>query len=206
MAVGTIDEPGRSGVQRGVEQTGLRRLQLAAVASPTLGIEQQIVAAQYLCDVGLERDEVRRVLRITADGNRARHVPVNQAERTAEEIDPGGDDRRAHTVVVEDDRLDEIVGVAFVVRGVDDPPGARRRLDDIEMLHAAIDLSQYRVERVLERAVKRVTLCGLELFQVRKHSLPAIRTAVGALKVSHDVLAREDGLGEIVRNHEVPAL
>ena len=201
MAVGTIISPGVSGVQRRVQQPGLRRLQLAAVASPAFGIEQQIVAAQQLGDVRLERDEVRRILRVAADGNRARHVPVNQAERTAEEIDAGGDDRRPHAVVVEDDRLDEIVGVAFVVRRVDDPPGARRRLDDVEMLDAAIDLPQNRVERVLERAVKRIPLRRLELFEVREHPLAAIGAAVRALKVSHDVLAREDGLSEVVRNH-----
>ena len=43
-----------------------------------------------------------------------------QAERAAEQVDAGGDERRPDAVVVEHERLDEVVGVALVVRRVDD--------------------------------------------------------------------------------------
>ena len=185
-----------------MQQPGLRRLQLAAVAPPALGIEQQIVATQQLGDVRLERHEIRRVLGIAADRDRARHVPVDQAERSAEQIDAGGDDRRPHAVVVEDDRLDEIVGVALVIGRVDDASGARRGFDDVEMLDVPIDLPQNRIERMLERAVERIALRRLQLLEVGEDPLAAVGAAVRALQISHDVLAREDGLSEIVRNHE----
>ena len=199
-------QPGHLRRQRRVQQPGLRRLQLAAVASPAFGIEQQVVAPQQLGDVRLERDEIGRVLGIAADRNRAGHVLVNQPERTAEEIDAGGDDRRTHAVVVEHDRLDEIVGVALVIRRVDDAPGARGRLDDLEMLDAPIDLAQNRIERVLQRAIERIPLRRPQLFEIREDPLAAVRAAVRAPQVSHDVLAREDGLSQIVRNHGVCAL
>ena len=82
------------GVQRGVHQAGLRRLELAAVAAAALGIEEEVVLLQHLGDVRLERDQVGRILRVAADRNCARDVMMNQAERTAEQVDAGGDDRR----------------------------------------------------------------------------------------------------------------
>jgi hypothetical protein len=49
---------------------------------------------------------------------------MQQAERTAEQVDAGGRDRWADAVVVEDQRLDEIVQVRLVIRDVDDASGA----------------------------------------------------------------------------------
>ena len=61
----------RSAPERGVHQAGLRRLELAAVAASALDVEHQVVAAEDLGDVGLERDQVARVLDVATDGNRA---------------------------------------------------------------------------------------------------------------------------------------
>ena len=111
------------GLQRRVEQPGLRRLQLAAVAAAAFDVEEQVVPLQQLGDVRLERDEVRRILGVAADRNRAGDVAVEQAERPAEQVDAGGDDRRPDAVVVEHQRLDQVVEMALVVRDVDDAAG-----------------------------------------------------------------------------------
>ena len=124
---------------------------------------------------------------------------VDQAERSAEQIDAGGDDRRPHAVVVEDERLDEIVDVALVVRGVDDAAGAGRVFDDLEMLDPPLDLPQNRIERMFERAIERIPLRRPQLFEIGEHPFAAIRAAVRAPQVPDDILAREDGLSEIVR-------
>ncbi len=131
---------------------------------------------------------------------------VDQPERPAEQVDACGDDGRPHAVVVQHDRLDEIVGVAPVIRRVNDPTRACGRLDDVEMLDPPIDLPKNRVQRVLERAIERISLRRSELFEVGEDPFAPVRTPVRAAKISHHVLAREDSLGEIVRNHEVPAL
>ena len=112
-------------------QPGLRRLQLAAVAAAAFRIEEQIVLLQHLGDVGLQRDQVRRILGVAADRNRAGDVVVDQAERAAEQVDAGGDERRPDAVVVEHERLDEIVDVALVVGGVDDAVAARVASSDV---------------------------------------------------------------------------
>ena len=206
MAVGTIISPGSSDSSAACSSPVFGRLQLAAVAAAALGIEQQIVAAQQLGDVRLQRDQVRRILGVAADGNRAGHVLVDQAERPAEQVDAGGDDRRPHAVVVEHERLDEIVGVALVVRRVDDAARARGRLDDLEVLDPPLDLPQNRIQRMLQRAVERIPLRRPQLFEIGEDPLAAVRSAVRAAQIAGDVLAREDGLSQIVRNHEVPEL
>ena len=94
-----------------MQQPGLRRLQLARVAAPALDVEQQIVPLQQLGDVRLERDQVCGILGVAPDRNRAGDVPVDQAERPAEQVDAGGDDRRADAVVVEHQRLDQVIEV-----------------------------------------------------------------------------------------------
>ena len=108
------------GRQRRVNQPGLRRLQLAAVAASAFRIEEEVVLLQHLRDVRLQRDQVRRILRVAADRDRAGDVAMQQAERTAEQVDARGDERRPDAVVVEHQRLDQIVGVALVIRRVDD--------------------------------------------------------------------------------------
>ena len=159
------------GLQRRVQQAGLRALQLAAVAAPPFRIEEQVVRAQQFGHVGLQRHEVHRILGVAADRHRAGHVTMQQTERSAEQVDARGDDRRADTVVVEHERLGEIVGVALVVRRVDDASRARGGLHDIDVLAEPFDLAQDRIERMLERAVNRIPLCRPELFEVRVDAL-----------------------------------
>ena len=131
-----IDQIGASRGERGMNQPGLGRLQLAAVAPAAFRIEEQVVLLQDLGDVRFQRDQVGGILRVAADRDRAGHVAMEQAERPAEQVDPGGDERRAHAVVVEHERFDEIVGVALVVRRVDDAMRARRVQDVVEVLAA----------------------------------------------------------------------
>jgi len=64
------------------------------------------VLLQHFGDVGLEQNQVSRILGRAADRNRAGDVLVDQAERAAEQIDAGDDQRRPDVVVVEDQRLD----------------------------------------------------------------------------------------------------
>jgi hypothetical protein len=60
-------------------------------------------------------------------------VAVEQPERAAEQVDPGGDERWADAVVVEDEQLDEVVEMALVIGDVDDaaaaPGGGRGEVD-----------------------------------------------------------------------------
>jgi hypothetical protein len=53
-----------------VQQTGLRRFQLTAVAASAFRIEEQVVAMQHFGDVRLQRDQVRRILRVAANRDR----------------------------------------------------------------------------------------------------------------------------------------
>ena len=157
---------------------------------------------QNLRDVGLERDEVRRVFGVPADRNGAGDMAVDESEWSAEKIDAGGNQRRADAVVVEDERLDEIVRVALVIRGVHDPVAARGGDDVLQLLVLALDLTEDRVERVLERPVDLVALGGLELVKVAVNPLPGPLAAipVPAAKILDDLFAREHGLGDFVQH------
>jgi hypothetical protein len=62
------------GLQRRVNQPGLRGLQLAAVAAPAFRIEEDVVLLEDLGDVRLQRDQVGRILRVAADRNRTGDV------------------------------------------------------------------------------------------------------------------------------------
>ena len=55
-------------------------------------------------------------------------MAVEEAEGTAEQVDAGRDERRTDAVVVEHQRFDQVVGMALVIRRVNDPvrPGGRR--------------------------------------------------------------------------------
>ena len=121
------DEIGPVGAQCGVEQSGFRRLQLAAVAPAAFRVEEEIVLLEDFGDIRLQRDQVRGILGVAPDRDGAGDVLVDQAERSAEQVDAGGDQRRTDAVVVEDERLDQIVGVALVIRRVDDAVRAHRR-------------------------------------------------------------------------------
>ncbi len=152
--------------QRGVNQSNPGRLQLAAVAAAAFGIEEQIVLLDDLGDVRLEGDQVRRILGVAADGNRPGHVAVEETEGAAEQVDAGRDERRADAVVVEHQRFDEVVGMALVIRRVDDPVRAGRRSDMVQVLVLPLDLAQDRIERVLQRPVDRISLLGLQLIEI----------------------------------------
>ena len=139
---------------------------------------------------------------MAADRDRAGDVPVQQAERTAEQVDAGGDERRPHAVVVEHERLDEVVGVALVIRGVDDAMGARRVQDVMQILGLALDLSEDGVERMLQRAVDRIPLRRPQLLEIGVDALARLIAVlpVIAAEVSEHLLALEDGLGDVVQH------
>ena len=186
-----------------MQQAGLRRLQLAGVAASALDVEEQVAALQQLGDVGLQRDQVGRVLGVAPDRDRAGDVAVKQAERPAEQVDAGGRDRRPDAVVVEHERLDQVVEVRLVVRDVDDAARARRLLRDGDVLVDALDLAQDRIERMLERAVDRVALRRAQLVEVGVDPLARLQfaLAVPAAQVARDVFPREHRLCDVVGEH-----
>ena len=192
----------RPAVERRVDQAGLGRLQLAAVAASAFRIEEQVVLLQHLGDVRLQRDEVRRILRVAPDRDRAGDVAVKQAERTAEQVDARGDERRPHAVVVEHERLDQVVGMALVVRRVDDAVRARRVQDVVQVLGLALDLAEDRIERMLQRAVDRVPLRRPQFFEIGVDALARLLAALAvvAAEVLDDLFALEDGLGDVVQH------
>ena len=155
---------------------------------------------EHLGDVGLEDDQVGRVLGGASDRDRAGHVLVDQPERAAEQVDAGDDQRRADPVVVEHQRLDQIVAVALVVRRVDDAVLADRVGDVVQVLVLALDLAQDRIERMLQRAVELVALRRAQLVEVAVDLLARLRAAVAvaAAEVPDDVLVREDRLGDVI--------
>jgi len=106
------------------------------------------------------------ILGVAPNGNRAGHVTVNQAERAAEQVDARGDHRRPNLVVLEHQRLDQVVDVAAMVRDIDDAASRRRQPDDAFVLGNARDLAEDRVERMLQRAVDRVSLARAQLLEV----------------------------------------
>src|SRR6185436_901758 len=116
--------------------------------------------------------------------------------RTAEQIDPGRDHRRPHAVVVEDQRLDQIVEMALVVRDVDDPAFSGRLLGDLDVLVNALDLPENGVERVFQRAVDRVALGGAQLVEIPVNALARLGAggAMSPAQIPRYILARQNGL------------
>ena len=106
------------------------------------------------------------ILGVAADRDRAGDVLVDQAERSAEQVDAGGDERRTDAVVVEHERLDQIVGVALVIRRVDDAVRAHGADDVLQVLVLAFDLPEDRIQRMLQRAVELVALRRPQLVEV----------------------------------------
>jgi len=190
------EQVGTSGGQRRLEQSGLGELQLAAVAAPAFRIEEQVVLLENLRDIRLQRDEVRRVFGVAANRNRAGDVLVEQPERSAEKIDAGGDERRSNAVVVEHERFDEVVGVALVIRRVDDAVRPDRVGDVMELFVMAFDLAEDGKERMLQRAVNRIPLRRAQLVEIPVNSLASLRAAlaVPAAQVLQYFRAREHGL------------
>ena len=184
-------------------QPGLRRLELAAVAASAFRIEEQVVLLQHLRHVGLERDEIRRILDVAADRNRAGDVAMNQSERAAEQIDARGDERRADAVVVEHQRLDQVIGVAAVIRRVDDAVAARGGDDVMQVFVLAFDLAENRIERMLQRAIEPVSLRGAQLFEIRENPLASLFAAFAiSPEVLDDLFASQDGLSDFIQHGE----
>jgi hypothetical protein len=129
-------------------------------------------------------------------------MAVQQAERPAEQVDARRDHRRPHAVVVERQRLDQIVEMAFVIRDVDDPPGAGRILRDPHAFVDALDLAENRIERMLERAVDRIPLRGAKLVEIRVDPLACLELGlpVAAAQVSRYILARQHGLRDVIEH------
>ncbi len=130
-------------------------------------------------------------------------MTVDEAERSAEQVDPRGDDRRPDAVVVEDERLHQIVEVALVVGDVDDAPGEHRLLGDLDVLVDPLDLPQDRIERVLQRAINRIALRRPQLVEIGVNALSRLELglAVSATQVARDLLTREDCLRDVVKHH-----
>ena len=89
------------GQHDGVEQARLGGLQFAAVAAAAFRVEEQVVRLEQFRDERLQRDQVGRIARASPDRNRTGDVLVQQAERTAEQVDARGDDRRPQVEVLE---------------------------------------------------------------------------------------------------------
>jgi hypothetical protein len=58
--------------------------------------------------------------------------------------------------------------VALVVGDVHDVSACRRAVHDVDVLADAFDLPEDGVERVLQRTIDRVALCGAELVEIRE--------------------------------------
>ena len=127
-------------------------------------------------------------------------MAVDDAERSAEQIDAGGDDRRPHAVVLERERLDEIVEMALVVRDVDDATVAGGLAGVRRALGNALDLAQDRIERVLQRLVDGVALRRPQLVEIGVDALARLRPGLDArsAQVPRHVFVREHGLGDLV--------
>ncbi len=160
------------------------------------------MALQQLGDVGLQGDEVGRILGVAADRDRARHMTMNQPEGTTKEVDPRGNHRRPDPVVVDHQRLDQVVEMALVIGDVDDPAPARGVLGDAHVLVDALDLAQNRVEGMFEGAVDRVTLGGPQLVEVGVDPLPGfqLRLPVPSPQVAPYVFPRQHRLGDVVEH------
>ena len=174
IAIGTTESSLAIGLERRLEQAGLRRLQLAAVAAAALGVIEEVAPLEQLRDVRAERHEIERVLAVAADRDRARHVPMEQAERAAEQIDArrraaaaGRRGRRARAA-----RSDSRDGSCDSrrrrrVRGASPSRRARR------VRRCVPDLPENRIERMLQRAIEPVPLRRPQLVEI------ALRCAAG---------------------------
>jgi hypothetical protein len=114
---------------------------------------------------------------------------MDQPERPAEKIDAGGDHRWTDAVVVDDERLHEVVEVTLVVRDVDRPASARRFLRDADVLVDALDLAQDRIERMLQRAIDRISLRRAQLVEIGVNALACFEfgLAMSATQIARDI-------------------
>ena len=193
-----------SGRQRRVNQAGLRRLQLAAVAASAFRVEEQIVLLQHLGDVRLQRDQVGRILGVAPDRDRAGDVAVDQAERAAEQVDAGGDQRRPDAVVVEHERLDQIVGVAAcgsTRRRCGALRDGRRRRGAGSRACARSSGGSDRADAAARGRSRAAASSAARRDRRGSRSRAcAPLFAMSAAQVLDDFLAREDGLGDLVEH------
>ena len=118
---------------------------------------------------------------------------MDEPERPAEQVDARGNHRRTDAVL-EDQRLDQVVDVAAMVRDIDDPVLCRGTLEAIDVLRMPVDLAKNRVERVLQRAVDGMALTGAQLVEVAVDALLGLLAggAVASVEIGHHLLAREN--------------
>ena len=92
--------------------------------------------------------------------------------------------------------------MTLVVRRVDHAVASDRGRDVVQVLVLSFDFSQDGVQRMLERAVNRITLGGLEFIQVGVYACPrlAIAAAIAkaALEVLDDLLSGQNSLGDVI--------
>ena len=144
---------------------------------------------------------VRGILGVAADRQSAGDVAVDEAERAAEQVDAGGDDRRLEPGVVEHQQLHQVIHVAAMVRGVDNPPASGLRPHrDRRVLVVPFELAQDRIERILQRAVQLVALGGPQLVEIPLDPRPGFvpAQAMAAVDVARDFVAGEHGLRDLV--------
>ena len=134
-------------------------------------------------------------------------MPVHQAERTAEQVDAGGDQRRANAVVVEHERLDEVIGVALVIRGVDHPVAGRRGNGVVQILVLALDFPEDGVERMLQRSIQLVPLRGPQFVEIGDDTFPHLvaALAIAPSQVLDDLRPCQHGQGDVIE-HESSGL
>ena len=106
-------------------------------------------------------------------------------------------------MIVEHQRLDQIVEMALVIRDVDDAAGAGGSRRVLDALGDAADLAENRVQRMLQGAIEPVALFGAELVEIAGDLLPrvffgAVRHAAEELR---HIVPREHRAREIVRFH-----
>ncbi len=91
----------------------------------------------------------------------------------------------------------------LVVRNVDDAAVGGGLLRDVDVFLDPFDLAEYRVERVLERAVNRVTLGRAQLVEIRMNAFAGLefRLPMAATQVPCDIVARQHGLSDVVEHH-----
>ena len=125
---------------------------------------------------------------------------VDQAERSAKQVDPRRNDWRPDTGIVQDEWLDEVIDVAAVVGGVDHSIPRRRVDRRRRVLADAFDLSQNRVEGIFERSIQLVALCRAQLFEIRDDSLASSlsREPVATFQITCDFVSGQNGLGDFV--------
>ena len=194
------DQIGLARLQHGVHQAGLRRLQVAAVAAPALDVEHQVVSLQEFRHVRLQGDQIGRVLRVAANRDGSGHVAVHEPERPAEQVDSRRDHGRADALVVQHQRLDQVVDVAAVVRDVHDAPAGGCGVDAVGVLGDPLDHPEDRVERVLQRPVDRVALAGAQLLEVVVDPPLGLgaRVPVAAVQIGHHFVPGQDGSRDLV--------